>query len=57
MKVCVSSDHSSIQFNLANEKTSQYFVFLYAPNIENWYVFFYFQPKTKDIINKETKTK
>ena len=34
--VCVSSDHPVIPFNLANEKTSQYLVFLYPPNIENW---------------------
>ena len=55
------SDHSIIPFNLANEKRKNESIFffsviLYAPNIENWCLFSYFQPKMEDIIKEETKT-
>ena len=61
IRVRVSSDHSIIQFNLAKEKWKNesifhFSVFLYAPNIENWCLFSYFQPKTENMINKDTKT-
>ena len=59
--VHVSFDHSTIPFNLAKEKEKLpifcFSVFLYTPNIENCCVFSYFQPKTKDIVNKETEMK
>ena len=33
---------------MKNEKPNQYFIFVYAPNIENWCLFSYFQPKTEN---------
>ena len=57
----VSSDHSIIPFNLANKNknSSQYFVFqFFCMHQTLRTVFFsYFQPKTENMINKDTKTK